>query len=341
MKFSLSLSCLMLCFLLFIGWSNFSNKSIDGEDRVANVLRKLGKYDDSKYPNQNVKGNVSAEAGRMLVEEGFAKKTNGKKTKKQSKHFVCTSCHNVVKEDDDLANPDPQERLVMSEQLGIPFLQGTTLYGAVNRETYYNGDYEKKYGELVEPARNDIREAIKLCAVECAQGRELDQWEVESILAYLWTIDLKMDDLLFNGEELDLVEKAINNDHDQELAAEIVESKYSKGADAHFVYPPADRKKGYDYEGNPENGKLIYDNSCLHCHERQRYSYFDLDNSKLTFKYLRNKAKGYAPHSLYQVIRWGVPVKSGKRSYMPQYTKEKMTDQMVEDLRAYIEKRAQ
>ncbi len=341
MKALYSLVGLLLILLVGISTTIKTEIIIDEKDSVADVMRKLGKSDDSKYPNKNVKGGVSAEAGRLLIQEGFAPKEKGGKTKKQSKHFVCTSCHNIVKEDIDLASPDPQERLIYSEEQGIPFLQGTTLYGAVNRETFYNGDYEKKYGALVEPARNDIREAIKLCAVECAQGRELDDWELESILAYLWTIDLKMGDLLLNGEEFDLVESALNTGEDQEDALAIVESKFAKGAEAHFVYPPEDRKKGYDYVGNPENGKMIYDNSCLHCHKRQRYSYFDLDNSKLSFKYLKGKANGYAPHSLYQVIRWGVPTKSGKKSYMPQYTKEKMSDQMVEDLRAYIEKRAE
>ncbi len=339
MKLISSLVTLGFIFFVFVSTTN-KPTSFDGNDKVADVLNKLGESDPSKFPNFKIEG-VSAEAGRMLVEEGFAEKPNGGTTGKQSKHFVCTSCHNVVKEDVDLANTDPQERLRYSEETGIPFLQGTTLYGAVNRETYYNGDYEKKYGDLVVPARNDVREAIKLCAVECAQGRELKDWELESVLAYMWTIDLKMEDLLFNGEETEELQRILNGDGEKRNGVELIKSKYAKGADAHFVYPPENRKEGYAFEGNPENGKLIYDNSCLHCHERQRYSYFDLDNTKLTFKYLKKKLQGYAPHSIYQVIRWGVPSKSGKRAYMPQYTQEKMSDQMVEDLRAYIEKRAE
>ena len=71
-----------------------------------------------------------------------------------------------------------------------------------------------------------------------------------------------------------------------------------------------------------------------------KYSFFSLDDESLSFKYLNDKAGGYAPHSIYQVIRWGVDSKSGKRSYMPQYPKERMSDQMVEDLRAYIKSRS-
>ena len=92
---------------------------------------------------------------------------------KQSKHFVCTSCHNIQKEDPDLSIADPQARLEYARDMELPYLPGTTLYGAVNRTSFYNGDYEKKYGDLVKPARNNLREAIQLCAVECSQGRAL------------------------------------------------------------------------------------------------------------------------------------------------------------------------
>ena len=43
---------------------------------------------------------------------------------------------------------------------------------------------------------------------------------------------------------------------------------------------------------------------------------------------------------MYQVTRWGVPVKSGKKSYMPQYTEERMSKQQLTDLRAFIEREA-
>ncbi len=315
-----------------------SDRSFMPEDSVTDILVKLG---DSpvldKYPIKN-NPRISAAIGEAIVKQGFAETPDGKKVKKQSKHFVCTSCHNVVKEDPDLAFPDPQERLEYAVEKGIPFLQGTTLYGAVNRETYYNGDYDKKYGDLVEPARNDIREAIKLCAVECAQGRELKGWEVESVLSYLWTIDLKMNDLNLAGEESDFINEVLSGKDDSRAdALAMIDSKYLKDSPATFTRPPADRSIGYDYEGNPANGELIYEQSCMHCHENERYSYFHLDKHKMSLRHMKRHIGGYTRHSIYQVIRWGVPVKSGKRSYMPQYPQEKMSDQMVEDLRAYFE----
>ncbi len=317
-----------------------SSEIITGDTSLSELLASFGEDFSDKKPRMDLKG-VSVEAGRSIVHKGFASKPGGGKTKKQSKHFVCTSCHNVVNEELDLANPNPQSRLEFAQKEGIPFLQGTTLYGAVNRETYYNGDYEKKYGDLVYAARNNVREAIQLCATECAQGRALKDWEIESILAYMWTLELKVDDLLINGEELDVVQMSLEENNNKEESLALLKSKFSSSSSAHFILPPDDRKDGYGLTGDPDNGKKIYDISCMHCHERKRYSFFYLDDTKMTFKYLRSKMSGYAPHSIYQVIRWGVPSKSGKPSYMPQYTEERLSNQMVEDLRAYIEMRAE
>lgn len=327
---------MILCLGAWVG----PNSDNINDKYVTEVLADLGQNLDAKRPNLNLEG-VSVEAGRSIVEDGFAPKPNGGKTKKQSKHFKCTSCHNTVQEDPDLSHITAEARLQYAQLRNIPYLQGTTLYGAVNRETYYNGDYDKKYGELVEPARNDVREAIKLCAVECAQGRELKDWELESVLAYLWDIGLRMDDLNISPAEYDQIAAAIEGKSSKSDAVALIKSKYPQDSPAHFVAPPADRKAGSGLTGNPENGKIIYDKSCLHCHDQGRYSYFYLDNSKMSFKHLKRHMGKFTRHSIYQVVRWGVYSKSGKRSYMPQYTEERMSEQQLADLRSYIEMRAE
>ena len=215
------------------------------------------------------------------------------------------------------------------------------MYGAVNRTSFYNGDYEKKYGELVEPTRNNLREAIQLCAIECSQGRRLKDWELESVLKYLWTLEYKLSDLRMTESELDEVnEQLIQTQGKNAKAIEIIESKYRQDSPAHFVTPPEDRKAGYGLTGNPENGKLIYDLSCLHCHEYENFSSFSLDDSKKTLQYLKKHFPRYTRYSVYQVSRYGTSPLPGKRAYMPQYTKERMSNQQMEDLRAYIEQGA-
>ena len=328
--------------VLFFSFSEYTielNEENIASESVADVLEKFGQATPAKKPDYSIEG-VSARVGEDIVKKGFSKLEDQKGSKRQSKHFICTSCHNTVREDPNLIYDDPQARLIYTNQNDLPFLQATTLYGAVNRETYYNGDYEKKYGDLVKPARNDIREAIQLCATECAQGRELDSWELESILAYLWEIDLKMTDLNLTEIELQSIESALKNNVLREEGAKFIKSKYLSGSGATFVEPPADRKAGTGLEGNSSNGKLIYENSCLHCHYQKRYSFLHLDNNKMSFKHLDKKAEGYSRHSIYQVVRYGTYSKYGKKSYMPNYTMERMSDQQLADLREYIKEQA-
>lgn len=325
--------------IMIMAWTYQPAESISDKS-VIEVLESLGADYSAKKPNMSIPG-VSAEVGRSIIEEGFAPKVGGGKTGKQSKHFVCTSCHNTQREDPDLTKSDPKARLAYTSDRDLPFLQGTTLYGAVNRDNYYNGDYYKKYGDLVDAARNDIRGAIQLCAVECAQGRSLEDWEVESILAFMWSQQLQISDLNLSEEEKNSLQNAVAGNGDKMSAQNLINSKYLDGSPATFIKPPEDRKIGTGHTGDAKMGMLVYKNSCLHCHKNGEYSFFQMDDHAITHKYLNRKADKYSRQSIYQVTRWGVPSKSGKRSYMPQYTSERMSDQQLADLRAYIRERAE
>jgi len=308
------------------------------EQSVAELLEDLGDTPLPLKPDLSNK-NVSVERGRDLVLKGLSS-SKGRKSRRLSSHFTCLSCHNVQREDPDLSHPDPQSRLEYVSKNDMPFLQGSPLYGIVNRTSFYNGDYDKKYGALVEPTRHDLREAIQLCAVECSQGRPLKDFEMESIVAYLWTIDLKIADLALSDEETKSIEMTMNNGNNKADAIELIKSHYMEYSPATFVAPPEDRKSGDGLKGDRNNGALIYKHSCQHCHFDNEWSFLLLDNSKLTFEYLLNKAGTYYAHSMYQVIRYGTPPKGGKEAYMPQYPKEKMSDQQMADLRAFIESEA-
>jgi len=323
-------------FLFLIGWinveSNFDQRG------VQTVLEKLG---EGNSPNVLIPiRKASIAHGEQLVKFGFTTNKNGAKGKKQSKHFVCTSCHNLEPEQYDLSASNAQAKLDYAIENNIPLLQGTTLYGVVNRTSFYNDDYFKKYGELTLKARHDIRNSIQLCAVECAQGRPLKDWEIESILAYLWTLELKMDDLNLSKDEISKINLASKRGTNTEDAIEKIKSKYLEKSPATFMYPPENRKEGFDLKGDPKNGEKIYQASCLYCHKNGRYSFFSLDETKYSFKYLQKHVDRYSPYSIYQVTRYGTSPMNGKKSYMPYYTKEKMSNQMIEDLRAFIQSKS-
>ncbi len=315
-----------------------SEQTLPRDHSVAKLLETLGDDPSPNRPKMNIDG-VSVERGRDIVEVGSSR-ADGIRSKRQSKYFNCLACHNKEREDPDLADPNPVARLQYVQKHNLPFLPGSPFFGLVNRTKFYNGDYEKKYGELVQPAQNSIREAIQLCAVECSQGRPLEDFEMESVLAYLWTLEYKVSDLGLTDDEFAQVSRAFDSGVEKEESVQLVKSKFLDYSPATFKDPPKDRRSGDGLEGNPANGQLIYDLSCKYCHYENDYSFLVLDDSKLTFKHMSRDAPTYKTHSLYQVIRYGTYPKRGKRAYMPLYTEEKMTDQQMADLRAFIDQQA-
>jgi cytochrome c5 len=349
-------SILTATFLVGFGWglSNLANSqekikvesnfTFTDETPVWEVLTYFGKVRLHK-PDTSVKG-ATIQRGKELVLQGWTTTPEGKKGKRQSKFFVCTSCHNVSKEFDDLADNDPQNRLEYAAKNKLPFLQGSTLFGAVNRETFYNGDYQKKYGSVpdIAAAYYDLRKAIHVCATQCSQGRPLEKWEMESVMLYLQTLQLKMGDLNINKDDYEKIMFAIRENTSLARAVDVIEARFMDKSPATFVDAMEYRTLDSRIETNEprfQNGKIIYDLSCKHCHAAKRYSFFELDDSRKTFQYLDNKMKQGSSHSAYKISRYGTSPINGKRAYMPQYTKEKMNDEQLIDLRVYIQRMAQ
>lgn len=340
MKKLFSFVTILSVILVFAGFSSKGNFAIEEETPVWDVLEYLGE-DAPSHAQQGATAEM-VQQGKELVLYGKTKRKSGRKTKLQSKHFNCTSCHNVVKDEGNLATMDAQARLEYCEENDLPFLQGTSLYGVVNRTSFYNGDYQKKYfgNPRILKSNKDLKEAIQLCAVECAQGRPMKKWELEAVLAYFWSLEFKMEDLDFSKEELTKIKVAKKSDSKEII--DLIKSKYMEASPAEFGVTPKDAKAGYqNITGNPANGALVYDLACLHCHKGKKYSLYELDDSKMTFQHLQRHIPKYDRYSIYQVSRYGAPSYPGKRAYMPQYSIERMTDQQLEDLRAYVDQRAE
>jgi mono/diheme cytochrome c family protein len=310
---------------------------VDADTPVYEVLRSLGTPERADVMVRPVEG-ASAEVGRQLVLEGQLARGG-----KQSAHFKCTACHNVVREDPTLTEVDPAARLDYAVEKNLSFLPGTTLWGAVNRETYYNGDYEKKYGDLVRSARKDLRGAIQLCATECAQGEPLNELEMESVVAYLHEIGLKLSDLPKTAPSVARINRAI--EQDTAARAGVVEElrgAYLLASPATFALPPENRKTGYAEITDPDafNGEVLYTRACLHCHKKQRYSFFELAATNEHYTFLSKHFPRYTRYSTYQVSRYGTSPIPGKRAYMPHYTADRMSNRQVEDLRAFVDGKA-
>ncbi|REE05580.1 c-type cytochrome [Marinoscillum furvescens] len=324
---------------LFIGLTSLSavlslkapHTSWTNDTPVSEVLFTLGAEKPAHYLEPTPE---MIKAGRELVTEGRTVLPSGAKSAYISKYYTCTSCHNTVREDPDLTLVDPDARLDFAIANQIPYLQASTFWGIVNRETWYNGDYEKKYGQLVEPARNSLKESVQLCATVCAQGREVNDWEMKQILAYFWSLEMKLGDLNLSEKTSSLIES------EQLSASEkinLIKESYLVLSPATFGEVPQDKEAGYPYKGDRRLGKAIYQLGCQHCHRPEGESDVVFDNTSLTYNWLKKHIPANTQQSLYEIIRKGTYAEYGHQEYMPHYTLEKMSDQQVEHLRAFIE----
>ena len=303
---------------------------------VYQVLRYLG---EPKADHELRSTERLVKMGKEIVHRGYTIGPDGKRSRYVSKYYVCTSCHNVQREDPDLRFSDPEARLPYVKEKGIPFLQGTTFRGIVNRESWYNDDYVKKYGEkAIGPARKSLREAIQLCAVQCSQGRPMERWEIDAVLAYFWTLQWTLGDLGLSEEDYQKLRKESSVQRDKEYLRSWLKTFYLQKSPAHFFDAPPDKRKGYGLKGRAYVGKDLYELSCLHCHKAGGVSHYILDEGKLSFRHLKSKIEKDSHMSLYQIIPYGTYAIPGHRPYMPHYPLERMSKQQVEDLRAFVER---
>lgn len=308
------------------------------QDALEILGKEVNKHGLNSYTNDMVK------AGEQLVKEGISYGEDGKRLRRQSKFFTCTKCHNTVQEDPNLLVFDAEERLTYAMSNNLPFLQATTFKGIVNRESWYNGDYYQKYGDLVDAARYDLREAIQLCATECAQGRLLTDWEMNAVLAYFNSISYTLTDLGLDEEELKQLKTAqkSNKPADKKAAIKNIESKYAKASPATFTDAYSSMQASKILTGNTLRGQAIYELSCQHCHSHtESTTNFKLDFDKVTFKLLENNLDKYNKYSIYQISRFGTKPVLGYKAYMPHYSLDRMTNQQLADLQAYIEEMAE
>lgn len=306
---------------------------------VADVLLMLG--DDSLIHHIDQLDPQLVKTGEDLVLNGFTTR-DGKSTKRISTHFVCTDCHNLTREFEDISNDDSEDRLAYAKANDLAFLPASTFWGMYNRTSFYNKDYVKKYGDLVINARDSLANATQVCAKYCSSGRFLEEWELDAMMHYFKSLELKIKDLGLSQSTLKNIRKYGNlNANEKNELIDKIKSAYIHKYDATFLetMPNDERKLGEG--GDVENGETIYEESCMHCHGGARVTYLSLGKNKLDARMFWYNRESYKDQSLYQIVRHGTYSKPGRRQYMPLYTEEKMSDSQLNDLMAYLKQLAE
>lgn len=276
-----------------------------------------------------------AKIGEDLVFRGYTLR-DGKKSKRISTYFVCTDCHNTTREFSDAGSEAAADRLKYAKENGLPFLPGSTFWGIYNRTSFYNGDYVRKYGDMVDGARDSLENAVQLCAKYCSSGRYMEDWELEAIMHYYKKNELHLRDLDLPAKDKAALFELNLDDRQKESLRQAIKGAYRQSYSATFLETMDKNIRPYGKGGNVENGKVIYEKACMFCHENKRVTYLHLDDGKLSGLFLWRNRKNYTDQSIYQIVRHGTYSKTGRQQYMPLYTEEKMSDEQLNDLVAYI-----
>lgn len=317
------------------------NEQVQDSTFVWDLYEKLGKIRLHK-PDPSV-AEASVERGKDLVEKGYAVNAQGKRTGVLSKYFKCTDCHYQGRESADWSKTDADSRLSYSTLFQTPMLPGTTFYGLVNRESFFNGDYQTRYADgspSVAIARTDVRKAIEFCALRFAQGRPLQAWETESILRYFWSLQLKIGDLEISDEEYEKINMAFKDGTSSARAIHLLKAKFPDKLAASFAEPPrygtwSDNR--LRDKASFEQGKTVYEQGCRSCHAGQKSARTRLDYNSATFQKLSKQLRENDKGSVYHIVRTGSPADKTNRPLMPAYTLERLSAGQLEDLRLYIE----
>lgn len=309
--------------------SNYENTQTNGiPESVSEALIMLG--DEKPIHHIEKIDPDSAQMGKEMVLYGSLKDGSNERI---SRYFVCTDCHNQVLESANPADESPDAVLTYSKANNIPYLPASTFYSMYNKEHWYNGDYYKKYGDLVAPTRDSLYNAIQLCATQCSQGREMDHWEIRSVLHYYKTLELKVSDLKFTQEEKETLGELIVND--KKGAIKMIKSKYNQTNPATFGTNKIPEIEGY--EPSAENGEYIFTKGCMHCHDPETgITNFTMQNNPLTLRFLHRKKDKYNNWAVPHITRYGTYAMTGRKQYMPMYSFEKLSKEQMLDLLHYL-----
>lgn len=355
MKFS---NLVSLVFLFALSANADAPTTLSPDSSVESLLGKHGRTQfahqltNRSYAGKSYAWERYASWGRDLLVKGQVDDppTGPSPSARLSKSYRCVHCHNLVREDVNLRSQEPEarEKLLRGSVAShgekrdgsIPSLvPGTTFWGAINRTRFYNGTFQKYNslkiadGSRMNPER--IADAVQICSRFCSAGRYPEPWELDSILAALWELELKAKDLDLAPDAMRKVTDALSGSDPKatEEARTLVQNSFLNQALAEVREKPAHFTKNIDvYEGGrtetgeAERGALVFSASCGGCH--------GADVAAPGVKVLARRAR--EDSNFYRAPLRGTERLGGL--YMPLFTAQRLSARQLADVRAYLTK---
>lgn len=286
--------------------------------------------------------------GRELFVNGQAKTppTGPSPSKLISEFYQCAHCHNAQREDPALTQQDPEARWAwiatpsktVAASAKPPFLaSGTTMWGVVNRESFYNDAYELYHSLTVDGDREmdptSLEDAVQVCCTYCSVGRLGEPWEILSLLTYFWDLEVRVADLDLPPD----VETAVLATlQDKNAANEQIETTkrflrrqfLRRAGDVCTVPPMFDGQKQGPYpdklvfEGDAKIGKALYESACALCHGEGKPN--ERSGVDLVVDIKR----------FHTVLSFGTS--RDDQPYMPMFTAQRLSRQQAADIQTHL-----
>lgn len=308
--------------------------------------------------------------GKELFTNGFVEKPplGPSPSPKLSNAFTCSRCHNIRREDPVLTDQNPDARFEYIQARGgdLALAPGTTLWGAVNRVTFYNDLYSKYRGLCVPETTtatqvsiggpdaqgqcakgtrvmnaDSFEDAVQICSGYCSVGRYLVRWELDAIMAYFWDQELHLSDLDLTPNQEQEVRgelSPVSNDVNRVAAArKLLMSNYLTAAgdtyrgvpavaDDHGAVAVGAYPDGAVMVGDAERGRAAYARACLQCHGTAIARQAGSALIADVAEFYRILADGRVPPN---------------QPYMPEFTLQRLSRQQTADIHAYLKQLVQ
>ena len=205
---------------------------------------------------------------------------------------------------------------------------------AVNRESFYNGHYAKYHvlkvasGRTMDPKK--LSDAVEICCCFCSVGRYPDPWELDSILAALWDLELRLKDLSL--PEADLQRILCDLPSDQVFTAAnarlAIKSAHLRAAAATRSELPRRATIQFDeyapwqiVTGDAKAGKPLYESACAGGHNRE-------------LNLPEGRALASRPKHFHEYVWEGT--EHADEPYMPLFSKQRLSQRQAADIRAHL-----
>jgi mono/diheme cytochrome c family protein len=360
---------LLLCMVILPAFLGLA--SADDSPGLDQLMGGHGRADHQKrieelvFGNGNIYGWEDFSAwGREIFLNGSAKNppSGPSPSKPVSKFFKCITCHNYEREDPDLTVQDPEARFTLIEKTGkkIFLLQGATMWGVVNRKTFYS-DHYSIYHYLCVPKGKELpslpcgpflricgpgcrtmdsgslEDATQVCSAYCSVGRYLVEWELYALLAFFWDQEIKLKDLDLSPDQAQRMKALLTSPSPDPQEAKklrsLLASKYANKAgntfrgipkvtkDALRGPPIVEYEDGAKFEGDFGRGERLWRLSCGRCHGTED---------------IPQKAKHFTKdlQEFHKMLAKGT--RHRHKPYMPNFSLERLTRQQAADILAYL-----